>query len=231
MDVAASIQDVRHRIDLACVASGRDPAEVTLMPVTKTVGVDQIRAAHVDLMAVGATTVGENRVQEAERKASELSDTGLRWSIIGPLQSNKITKVVGFAAQFQALDRHEIAEGLDRRLQQAGRSLDVLVQVNTSGEPQKSGLAIEDVLEFTAGLGSYASLRVIGLMTVAVFSDDQNRVAGCFRRLADLRDRLRDRDGDGWAELSMGMSGDYELAVAHGATVVRVGQAIFGARG
>lgn len=201
------------------------------MPVTKTVGVDQIRAAHAALTAVGVTTVGENRVQEAEGKAAELSDTGLRWSIIGPLQSNKITKVVGFAAQFQALDRLEIAAGLDRRLQATGRGLDVFVQVNTSGEAQKSGLPVEDVLAFTAGLGSYASLRVIGLMTVAVFSDDHDRVAACFRRLAGLREQLRDRDGGGWAELSMGMSGDYELAIAHGATVVRVGQAIFGARG
>lgn len=226
MDVAGSIEVARRKIADACAAAGRSPDEVRLMPVTKTVGVDQIRAA----WAAGATTVGENRVQEAQRKAAELADTDLRWSMIGPLQSNKINKLVGFAAEFQGLDREDVAAGLDRRLQQAGRGLDVLVQVNTSGEPQQSGVEVGDVLRFTSTLRSYASLNVIGLMTIAVNSSDEARVAGCFDRLVELRDRLRDRDGDGWAELSMGMSGDYELAVAHGSTVVRVGQAIFGAR-
>ena len=227
MTVASSMAAVRDRIDRACRDVGRDPDEVTLMPVTKTVDADQVRAA----WAAGATTVGENRVQEAQRKAAELEDVELRWAIIGPLQTNKITKVIDVAAELQSLDRHEVAAGLDRRLQRAGRSLDVYVQVNTSAEPQKSGVAIEDVLDFTAGLGAYASLRVIGLMTVAVFSDDRERVAGCFDRLAELRDRLRDRDGGGWEGLSMGMSGDFELAVARGSTVVRVGTAIFGSRG
>lgn len=227
MTVASAMADVRDRIDRACRDAGREPGEVTLMPVTKTVDADQVRAA----WAAGATTVGENRVQEAQRKAAELEDVDLRWSIIGPLQTNKITKVIDVAAELQSLDRHEVAAGLDRRLQQAGRSLDVYVQVNTSAEPQKSGVALEDVLDFAAGLGAYASLRVIGLMTVAVFSDDRDRVAGCFDRLAELRDRLRDRDGGGWDGLSMGMSGDFELAVARGSTVVRVGTAIFGSRG
>lgn len=227
MTVASAMADVRDRIDRACRDAGREPGEVTLMPVTKTVDADQVRAA----WAAGATTVGENRVQEAQRKAAELEDVDLRWSIIGPLQTNKITKVIDVAAELQSLDRHEVASGLDRRLQQGGRSLDVYVQVNTSAEPQKSGVALEDVLDFTAGLGAYASLRVIGLMTVAVFSDDRDRVAGCFDRLAELRDRLRDRDGGGWDGLSMGMSGDFELAVARGSTVVRVGTAIFGSRG
>lgn len=226
MTVASSMAAVRERIDRACRDAGRGPAEVVLMPVTKTVGADQVRAA----WDAGATTVGENRVQEAQRKAAELDDLDLRWAIIGPLQTNKITKAIEVAAELQSLDRHEVAAGLDRRLQHAGRSLDVYVQVNTSDEPQKSGVAVENVLEFTAGLDAYASLRVVGLMTVAVFSDDTDRVAGCFDRLVEVRDRLRDRDGGGWAGLSMGMSGDFELAVARGSTVVRVGTAIFGAR-
>jgi len=225
-DVAASLAKVRSRIDAACADHDRSPDEVLLLPVTKTVGADQIRAAWV----AGATTVGENRVQEAAAKAAELSDTGLRWSIIGPLQSNKIKKVADFAAELQTLDSHTVAAELDRRLQRAGRSMDVYVQVNTSAEPQKSGLAVDAVLDFTATLGAYASLAVVGLMTVAVHSDDPERVGACFDTLAGLRERLRQRDGGGWPGLSMGMSGDYELAVGHGSTVVRVGQAIFGAR-
>lgn len=227
-DFTHNLDAVRSRIATAAQRAGRDPAEVELLPVSKTVPQERIRLA----AAAGCTRFGENKVQEAARKFHEMSDLALSWSVIGHLQRNKARDVAEFAAEFQALDSLRLAEALDRRLQAAGRPLDVYVQVNTSGEASKFGLAPDEVAGFLAELPHYSSLRVQGLMTLAVFSSDTDRVRACFTLLRSLRDRARDTDPDliGPARLSMGMSGDYEVAVEEGATCVRVGQAIFGAR-
>lgn len=137
-----------------------------------------------------------------------------------------------FASEFQALDSLRLAEALDRRLQAEGRALDVFVQVNTSGEPSKYGLAPDDVAAFIRALPAYSALRVRGFMTLALFSSEAERVRQCFVLLRGLRDRLRQKApaGINLDELSMGMSGDFEIAIEEGATLVRVGQAIFGAR-
>lgn len=227
-DFVANLAAVRARIDAAATSVGRDAAEVRLLPVSKTVPEDRLRLA----VAAGMPELGENKVQEAQRKAGNLADLGVRWSVIGHLQSNKAKDVAAFASEFQALDRLKVADGLERRLQAAGRALDVFVQVNTSAEDTKFGLAPEELLPFLRALRSHDALNVRGLMTLAVFSDDTERVRACFRLLRDLRDRARDTDPDlvGDGHLSMGMSGDFELAITEGATVVRVGQAIFGAR-
>jgi PLP dependent protein len=229
MGVAENLARVRARIDEACQRAGRRPEEVKLMPVSKTFGPELIKEAY----AAGSRIFGENRVQEAAQKAGELSDLpDLSWAIIGHLQSNKVKQAVEVANEFQALDSVKIAEALDRRLQQAGRSLDVLIQVNSSDEPQKHGLPPDKVEEFALQLVPFASLRVRGLMTLAVLSDDQSAVAGCFIRMQTLQQRLRDLDQapGSYDDLSMGMSGDFELAIEYGATTVRVGQAIFGPR-
>jgi len=169
-------------------------------------------------------------VQEAYDKWQKLSDlAGLEWAVIGHLQSNKVKYVARFAAEFQALDSLDIAEALDRRLQQEGRSLDVFIQINTSDEPQKYGMTPDAADAFIRALPAYSALRPRGLMTLALFSDDHEAVRRCFIRLRELRDRLRETN-PAIAELSMGMSGDFELAIAEGATTVRVGQAIFGNR-
>lgn len=233
---AESVEDFRHnlaavaaRMQAACQRVGRDPAGVRLLPVSKTMDEAHIRLAH----AAGCRLLGENKVQEAYRKWEAMADLAdLRWSVIGHLQTNKAKLVARFAAEFQALDSLRVAEALDRRLQMEGRPLDVFVQVNTSGEASKYGLPPEDVAAFLRGLPNYSCLRVRGLMTLAIFSGDAERVRHCFVSLRKLRDRLRDGvpDGVGLGELSMGMSGDYEIAIEEGATVVRVGQAIFGAR-
>jgi len=233
---AESVEDFRHnlaavatRMQAACAPAGRDAAGVRLLPVSKTMDEAHIRLAH----AAGCRLLGENKVQEAHRKWEAMADlTDLRWSVIGHLQTNKAKLVARFAAEFQALDSLRVAETLDRRLQMEGRPLDVFVQINTSGEASKYGLPPEDVAAFVRELPAYAALRVRGLMTLAVFSADAERVRQCFVRLRGLRDRLRDDApaGIGLDELSMGMSGDYEIAIEEGATVVRVGQAIFGAR-
>ncbi|MFP5347490.1 MAG: YggS family pyridoxal phosphate-dependent enzyme, partial [Actinomycetes bacterium] len=175
---------------------------------------------------------GENKVQEAGRKHRSLADLDVSWSVIGHLQTNKAKDVAAFADEFQALDSLRVAEALDRRLQAAGRSLDVYVQVNTSAEESKYGLPPDELSGFLAKLPQYTSLRVKGLMTLALFTADVDRVRACFVLLRSLRDQAREQDPDaiGPGELSMGMSGDFETAVEEGATVVRVGQAIFGAR-
>ena len=223
------LANVHARITAACTKVGRDPASVRLLPVSKTVSGERIRNAY----AAGCRTLGENKVQEAHRKWQALSDLpDLRWAIIGHLQTNKARQVAEFASEFQALDTLRVAGELDRRLQALGRSLDVLVQVNTSDEESKFGLPPEEVEGFVRQLPAFSSLRVRGLMTLALFSGDPGKVRPCFVRLRELRDRLRQSAPDGVAmdELSMGMSGDYELAIEEGSTIVRVGQAIFGAR-
>lgn len=220
---------VRGRMAAACARVGRDPAEVRLLPVSKTVPEARVRLVY----AAGCRELGENKVQEARHKAEAMADlVDLRWSVIGHLQTNKAKYVARFASEFQALDNLRVAEALDHRLQAKGRALDVLVQVNTSGEPSKFGLPPEEVAGFLRRLPGFASLRVRGLMTLALLSANPARVRPCFIRLRELRGRLREQApaGVGMEELSMGMSGDFELAIEEGATIVRVGQVIFGAR-
>lgn len=225
-DVQNRLREVRQRVVAACVASGREPDEVRILPVTKTKPSVAVLAVH----RMGPTRFGENKVQEARVKAAELQGENIEWTLIGHLQTNKARHAAEFLTEFQALDSLKLAAELDKRLQQQGRSLDVMVQVNSSDEPQKHGVAPAEVLEFTQQLRAFDSLRVTGLMTLAMRSDDPAPVARCFDDVRTLRDRLRERDGGGWDELSMGMSGDFELAIAHGATCVRIGQAIFGPR-
>lgn len=226
--LAARVAAVRRRMAGACARVGRDPAEVRLLPVTKTLSADRVRAA----FAAGLTQFGENKVQEGRAKAEALADLAVGWSIIGHLQTNKIKYLVRFAEEFQALDSLRVAEELDQRLQAAGRGLDVFVQVNTSREPSKFGLPPEEVPAFARALPAFSSLRVRGLMTLAVLSGDTPRVRRCFADLRGLRTRLRQEapEAQDWSGLSMGMSGDFELAIEEGATVLRVGQAIFGTR-
>ena len=227
--LAANLAAIRARIDAACHAAGRDPATVRLLPVSKTVDQTRLRQAY----AIGMREFGENKVQEAMGKWEAMADLpDLRWVLIGHLQTNKAKYAARFASEFQALDSLRVAQALDAQLQKHGRALDVLVQVNTSGEASKFGLAPEDVPAFVRELPAFSSLRVRGLMTLALFSDDAALVRPCFVRLRTLRDRLRQEapDGISMEELSMGMSGDFELAIAEGATTVRVGTAIFGRR-
>lgn len=228
-DFRRNLADVHARIAAACGRAGRDPASVRLLPVSKTKDEASIRLAY----AAGCRILGENKPQEAYRKWEAMADlTDLHWSVIGHLQTNKAKLVARFASEFQALDSLRLAEVLDRRLQAEGRSLDVFVQVNTSGEASKYGLPPDEVAAFLQALPAFTALRVRGLMTLALFSAEAPRVRQCFVLLRELRDRLRQEAPSGikLAELSMGMSGDYEIAIEEGATVVRVGQAIFGAR-
>jgi PLP dependent protein len=227
--VVENLAAVEARIKSACTRVGRDPSEVRLLPVSKGQSMELIAEAY----QAGARLFGENRVQEATEKARHFADhPDLKWAIIGHLQTNKSRQVASIASEFHALSTIRIAAALDQALEDQGRGLDVFLQVNSSGEPQKFGLPPDEVEPFAIALKAYATLRVRGLMTLAVLSDDQRDIRACFERMRDLQRRLQGR-GDcagSYDELSMGMSGDLELAIEYGATTVRIGQAIFGPR-
>jgi len=227
--MAGRIAHIHQRIADACARAGRSPDSVVLLPVSKTFEVDAIREA----MALGLTRFGENKTQEIRQKAAALAGQGLQWVLIGHLQTNKAKDAARDATEVQSLDRADLAEALHRRLVNEGRALDVLVQVKTSTEPSKFGMAPEDVSAFLRRIAAeFPTLRVQGLMTLAVNSPDPEPVRACFRALRELRDSLRAENIDGISleRLSMGMSGDFELAIEEGSTEVRIGTAIFGAR-
>lgn len=228
-DFQRNIAAVQARIGAACARTGRDPSDVRLLPVSKTVELERLRLSY----AAGCRCLGENKVQEAFFKSGELADLAdLQWSVIGHLQTNKAKLVAQFASEFQALDSLRLAKALDRHLQAAGRCLDVFVQVNTSGEDSKYGLPPDQVAAFLQELPAFSALRVRGLMTLAILSAEAEQVRRCFALLRELRNRLQHSAPVGMdlSQLSMGMSGDFEWAVEEGATTVRLGQAIFGAR-
>lgn len=216
---------VEERIDRACRRSGRSRDSVTLLPVTKTVPAHILRLAY----DAGVRQFGENKVQEAISKREALADLPIDWSIVGHLQTNKVKFVAGFAREFHALDSLRVADLLNARLEREDRRLDVFVQVNTSGEESKYGLHPDALGPFVGMLDRFPRLNPRGLMTLAVFSPDMEKVRPCFRLLRRLRDQIAVRD-PAMNELSMGMSGDFEAAIEEGANVVRVGQAIFGVR-
>ncbi|CAB3838355.1 YggS family pyridoxal phosphate-dependent enzyme [Achromobacter piechaudii] len=227
--MAGRIARIHQRIADACARAGRSPDSVVLLPVSKTFEVDAIREA----MALGMTRFGENKTQELRQKAAALAGQGLRWVLIGHLQTNKAKDAARDADEVQSLDRVDLAEALHRRLLNEGRTLDVLVQVKTSTEPSKFGMAPEDVSAFLRRIAAeFPTLRVQGLMTLAVNSPDPDAVRACFRALRTLRDSLQAENIEGVSleRLSMGMSGDFELAIEEGSTEVRIGTAIFGAR-
>ncbi|MBV6306861.1 YggS family pyridoxal phosphate-dependent enzyme [Candidimonas humi] len=217
---------IRERIAAACARAGRAPGEVTLLPVSKTFGVEALRQA----MALGLRRFGENKTQEMRQKAAQFGTDAPQWVMIGHLQTNKARDAARLAAEVQSLDRIELARELDQRLQKEGRALDVLVQVKTSPEPSKFGLDPACLPDFLRQLAAFQALRPRGLMTLAVQSDDPQAVRACFRSLRILRERLREDGFQGLERLSMGMSGDFELAIEEGSTEVRIGSALFGAR-
>ncbi|HCX84538.1 MAG TPA: YggS family pyridoxal phosphate-dependent enzyme [Micrococcales bacterium] len=230
MSFAARLALVRTQIAEAALAVGRDPAEIRLVAVSKSFPVEDVRAA----LEAGCRDLGESRAQELVAKAEALADRDPvpRWVFIGPLQSNKARDVARYAHELQSLDRVELADALQRRLDAVDRTLDVLVQVNTSGEAAKSGVAPGEAVALARAVAAHDRLRVRGLMTIATLGGDEAETRRCFRALAETRERLRDAaiDGVDSAELSMGMSADFPLAIAEGATTVRVGTALFGRR-
>ena len=220
------IQRVRERIAHAASRAGRDPTAVTLIGATKGVDAALVREA----FAAGLLDFGENRVQEASDKIAAVGP-GPRWHFIGHVQHNKARIVAGTFETIHSIHSPRIAQTLDRAARVAGRRLRVLIEVNVAGEPTKYGVAPSAVGPLLAGVRSLKHLDPVGLMTIAPLVDDPEIVRPVFRRLRELRDQLRGREGgERLTELSMGMSGDFEVAVEEGATIVRIGRAIFGER-
>jgi pyridoxal phosphate enzyme (YggS family) len=225
--VAERFAAVQARIDAAAVEAGRDPRTVTLITVSKTHAAEIVDSA----VAAGARNLGENRVQEAGAKKPKVRDT--RWHLIGPLQRNKAKLALETFDVIHTIDRPEIADRLQFLLEKhwPDRVVDVLLEINVGNEPQKAGVAPDDARELLDAVGRHDKLRVRGLMTIPPFGAAAEASRPYFVALRELRDRLQDETGHPLPELSMGMSHDYEIAVAEGATMVRVGTAIFGPRG
>ena len=234
-DLRSRLAAVHARIDSAAADAGRSPADVTLMLATKTQDAATIRAAVGAHRALGVERrllLGENRVQEMVAKGPALAELGLAYHLIGPLQSNKVNAALRWADSVDAIESAELARRLAER--RSGYSdLDVMVQVNVSGEASKHGVAPDEAVALSAAVAALAGLRLVGFETIGAMSDDPLVVRAGFAALRALRDEVVSSGAPGTAaavELSMGMTGDLELAVAEGATIVRVGTAVFGAR-
>jgi PLP dependent protein len=231
-DVRARLAAVRSRIERSAVRAGRDPAEVTLIAVSKTHPAELIARA----VSAGATDLGENRVQEAEAKfedVARLAGARPRWHLIGPLQSNKARRAVRLFDVIHTVDSAELVARLERLCEEEGReSLPVLVQLSLANEPTKSGATEEELPALVEKFQTCSRVRLAGLMTMPPYLEDAEMVRPYFRRLREVRDDLGARGAFGGAAgaLSMGMSHDFEAAIEEGATLVRVGTAIFGER-
>ncbi len=222
----AARERVLDRVDRACVRAGRDPAEVTLVAVSKTVPAEALR----DAVAAGLDLLGENRVQEGVAKAAEVA--GARWHLVGPLQSNKARRAVEVFDMIQSVDSVELAQRLDRiaREVRPGTRYPVLLQVNVDDDPAKAGFApgaLAAALDSFVGLDA---LDVRGLMTIGRLVERPEDARSTFRSLRATSERLRGSGAPIGPDLSMGMTDDFELAIEEGATIVRVGRALFGER-
>jgi|SRR5699024_316328 len=229
-ELAVRFALVREQIAAAAKAAGREASDISLLPVSKTFSTAVIADAH----ALGEMRFGENKAQEIRDKATTLEGHNIDWVMIGYLQSNKARYVARYASEIQSLDRLSLAKTLQRRLELEDRYLNALVQVKTSTEPSKYGMAPDQVGAFIKQLTEECPrLRVQGLMTMAVNSADENAVRACFRALKQLQQQLQaelELPGVSLDRLSMGMSGDFHLAIEEGATEIRIGTAVFGHR-
>jgi PLP dependent protein len=224
--LSANLQAVRERIDLACLNAGRNPTSVSLLAVSKTFPADAVAA----LAAAGQHAFGENYVQEGCAKVMTLASLGLEWHFIGPLQSNKSRLVANHFNWVHSVDRLKIAQRLSEQREPHHAPLNVCIQVNVSGEASKSGAEPELVEALALEIAGLPRLRLRGLMAIPEPTDDENLLRGRFAQLRSLRDTLNDRYALALDTLSMGMSSDLDIAIAEGATMVRVGTAIFGNR-
>lgn len=227
-DLASRLDAVRSRVDAARAAAGRPVDSVRVLLATKTQPAALIQEAF-GLPSAAGMLRGENRVQELVAKGPELEGTDVETHLIGPLQSNKINAALRWVTCVESVDSLDLGRGLASRLE-PGRVLDVMVQVNTSGESTKHGADPADGLRLAGGLASLAGLRLTGFMTVGANTPDQDRVRASYAVLRELRDAALDQGLAERLELSMGMSGDLEVAIEEGATIVRLGTAVFGPR-
>lgn len=226
MTIAHNLKTVSDRIAGAAKRAGRDPSSIKLVAVTKTVDADRIREA----VAAGAENIGENRVQEAREKIERLGPVAC-WHLIGKLQSNKAKYAVNLFDLIHSVDTIELAREIDRQAAKTGKVQDVLIEVNIAGEAAKAGVTAEGTPGLIREAAALKHVAIRGLMTIPPLLDDPGQVRPYFKKLRELADGILREDLPGVSmELSMGMSGDFEVAIEEGATIVRVGSAIFGER-
>lgn len=227
MSIAENIKSIQNRIASAAARAGRDPASVKLVVVTKTIDGARIKEA-VD---AGAKVLGENRVQEAKEKIEKFG-TIASWHLIGHLQTNKAKYAVNYFELIHSMDSLELAKEIAKQAAKARKEQNVLVEVNVGGEAAKAGVSVDAAVALVREAAQLQHLKIKGLMTIPPFLDDAERVRPYFQKLRELSRRIADENipGVSMQELSMGMTGDFEVAIEEGATMVRVGTAIFGER-
>lgn len=223
-----NIDRVIERINRACLRAGRSPKEVKLIAVTKTVPTEVIRCA----VELGITDIGENRVQEAKAKSSELADTGIKWHMIGYLQRNKVKDAIKIFDIIHSVDRKELIDVLEKELLKMGKKMPVMIEVNVAEEETKHGVLVSGLMPLVEYLLEKSKMLIpVGLMTVAPYANDPEEVRYVFVKLRQLRDKVKEEFSLEYFEhLSMGMSNDFEVAIEEGATMVRIGTLIFGER-
>ncbi len=228
-DILHNIRIICDRIKKACEKAGRDPGEVRLLLATKTVPAERIRIA----LENGQALIAENKVQELKEKYDDLKDIPHENHFIGHLQTNKIKDILKYEVScVQSLDRLDLAEKLHQKLLAAGKTIEVLIQVNTSQEDSKFGVHPGEAVELVRKVAEFSTLKIKGLMTIGLFSAETERVRNCFKILKNLQQEIiyENIPDVEMKELSMGMSGDLETAIEEGSTIVRVGTAVFGTR-
>lgn len=226
--IRENVETIRGRIEVACRKAKRDPAGITLLAVGKTFSAEAIR----EVVEAGVSDVGENYVQELLDKKEKLGSSNIRWHFIGHLQSNKVKYIASWIHLVHSVDNVGLASELDKRAGLAKRTPDVLIEVNTTAEDSKFGLRPEATIEFVRSLAGFKNICIAGLMTIGPFLPDPEGSRPMFRTLRELRDQIG-RIGQHnvrMEHLSMGMTGDFEVAIDEGATIIRIGTAIFGRR-
>jgi PLP dependent protein len=224
-DLAANLREVERQIADACTAAGRHRDAITLIAVTKT----HPAAVIVEAAKIGMTDIGESRVQEAEEKFAQIGHVG-KYHLVGHLQANKVKRAVSLFDVIHSVDSLKLAEAICKRAGELNKAIDCLVEVNTSGESQKHGIDPADAPELIRQIFPLPHIRLVGLMTVGPLTDDQEQVRESFRMLKHLLFRGQDIVGPQFSDLSMGMSGDFGLAIQEGATMIRLGTILFGSR-
>lgn len=224
MTIYDNINRIRDRIEAVCSRCSRNPYEVNVEAVSKTVGPEKIREA----IRCGITIIGENRVQEAWSKR-QLVPEKASWHMIGHLQTNKVKRALEFAHVIESVDSLHLAREINRRAAAQGKIANFFIEVNTSGETSKYGVDPEEAFDLFHEISALPNVKVNGLMTIGAFLQDPEQVRPCFRILRKLRDQINATETK-LEHLSMGMTNDYEVAIEEGATIIRIGRAIFGER-
>ncbi|MCG8574657.1 MAG: YggS family pyridoxal phosphate-dependent enzyme [Flavobacteriales bacterium] len=227
-NIVNNLEVIHSRIDYACKNVNRDSKEVRLLLATKTVDSERINFA----LQQGESLVGENKVQELKQKCTAIKEMNPEVHFIGHLQSNKIKEVIKWATCIESIDRLSVAEKLSQRLTFEGKEMDIYVQVNTSFEESKFGVSPQNAIQLIKEIAKFENIHIKGLMTIGLLSSESSEVRKCYKLLRQLKEEVESLKIPNveMKELSMGMSGDMEIAIEEGATIVRVGTAIFGER-